>query len=264
MRWLVLVLAVLSLPARLWADEKDTEARARALAQEGLAAYDKKDYPAAIAAFEEAYALKNAPRLLFNIAQAHRLSGACAPALDYYRRYLAADPKSEISREVKRRIRQMEACTAREAQGAPPTPPPEPASRPTPSHAPAPPSPEPSPVAPGPPADEGSAGGQKKLAGIITGSAGVAVLGTGLWFGVRARHAADQVDARIREGGDWSQADRDLEARGRRDQTVAIALGVTGALAIGGGVFLYLWGSREDVAVAALPGGAALTWTGSF
>jgi tetratricopeptide (TPR) repeat protein len=126
MQWLpsILLVAAFSLASSLAgaqdettpaiATEKEPSQKdlARDLYQEGSRLYERADYPAAIAAFERAYAAYPAAALLFNLAQAHRLLGPahCAQALDYYERYGQA-PESESERaEVEVRIVEMRGC----------------------------------------------------------------------------------------------------------------------------------------------------------
>jgi tetratricopeptide (TPR) repeat protein len=68
------------------------EARARALATEAKKAFDLNHFEQAIAGYEEAYRLKPAPGLLFNLGQGHRRAGHLEKALFYFRRYLETNP----------------------------------------------------------------------------------------------------------------------------------------------------------------------------
>src|SRR5262245_11475239 len=61
--------------------------QARRLSDEGLTAFREQRYAEAIAKFEASYALAPLPLLIFDIAQAYRLQGDCAHALELYRRY---------------------------------------------------------------------------------------------------------------------------------------------------------------------------------
>jgi tetratricopeptide (TPR) repeat protein len=92
-----------------------TKAQARAVYAKGKAAYERGEYAVALAHFEEAYRLSPAAALLFNMAQAHRLSGPehCQQALDLYRRYVAADPEAKNREEAAERIDEMQKCVAR-------------------------------------------------------------------------------------------------------------------------------------------------------
>ncbi len=62
--------------------------------------YRVGDFRKAAQQYKEAYRLSNAPGLLFNIAQALRLSGDSAGALHYYRGYLRDNPRTENRADV--------------------------------------------------------------------------------------------------------------------------------------------------------------------
>ncbi|MCE9580807.1 MAG: hypothetical protein K8W52_47275 [Deltaproteobacteria bacterium] len=72
-----------------------TDADARMTA--GLDAYNAADYPTAIAAFREAYAIDARPAALFAVAQAERMAGDCAGALVDYDRFLASGPSERAA-----------------------------------------------------------------------------------------------------------------------------------------------------------------------
>jgi hypothetical protein len=103
--------------------DPDDVARARAIARQGFAAYDRKEYAAAISLFARAYELAPEAGLLYNIAQAYRQIGpsACDEALTYYRRFLG-EPESargRVTREtIDARISEMEACVERRRSDA--------------------------------------------------------------------------------------------------------------------------------------------------
>ena len=64
--------------------------------------YNAGDFATAAQEFEAAYNLKPVPRLLFNIAQAHRKQDHLTESINYFERYLEADPqiKPEVRAEV--------------------------------------------------------------------------------------------------------------------------------------------------------------------
>lgn len=68
-------------------------AAAKEYVKAGLAAHTAGDYDAAVKSFAKAYERVPHDILLFNIAQAHRLAGHLDEAIDFYTRYLAAEPK---------------------------------------------------------------------------------------------------------------------------------------------------------------------------
>ena len=90
--------------------------RSRALYDEGSRAYKAGDYPKAIERFLAAYDLSHVPAILFNVAQAYRLQGACDRALEYYRRSLTEEPNAANRAEVEERIDEMQRCTDQQAR----------------------------------------------------------------------------------------------------------------------------------------------------
>jgi tetratricopeptide (TPR) repeat protein len=89
---------------------------ARESYRKGAQLYKLGQFEAASEAFEQAYALSGAKRLLFNIAQAHRLAGPghCERALRAYTNYLREEPDTSNAEEVRRRIEEMKVCSERE------------------------------------------------------------------------------------------------------------------------------------------------------
>src|SRR6266540_6496126 len=87
-----LLLLAYSLPAG--AQETDTPIKPEAKARfgRGLDYYKMKEYEAAIAEFEAAYAIDPRNEILFAQAQAERLSGDCASAVVLYRHFLENNP----------------------------------------------------------------------------------------------------------------------------------------------------------------------------
>lgn len=76
---------------------------AKRLVDAGIAAQSANEYDTAIELYNKAFALVPHPLLLFNIGQAHRLSGRLAHAVPFYERYLALDPhgpESTVARTI--------------------------------------------------------------------------------------------------------------------------------------------------------------------
>ena len=71
----------------------------RGFLETGSTAYSEGDYAASLEAFEEAYRIKKASKLLFNIGLAAEKSGALEKALEYYRRFVKAPGVSLKLRE---------------------------------------------------------------------------------------------------------------------------------------------------------------------
>ena len=91
-----------SAPAPVLAAPADGgEADAAELGALGKAAYTKKLYDDAVAAFEAAYQADPDPKYLFNLARCHEKRGDLARAARYFERYIAAAPKAVDRRKVK-------------------------------------------------------------------------------------------------------------------------------------------------------------------
>jgi tetratricopeptide (TPR) repeat protein len=227
----------------------------------GTRAYELGLYEEAIAEYTAAYKLKDDPALLFNIGQAHRLAGHPAEALRLYKTYLAKVPDAPNRADVEAKMTDLARQLEQQKQAAA-TPAPVPAPAPATS---APetgagtgaPSAEASPpVAPAnaapaltpttttvAEATSAETGGQgMRLAGIATAAAGLALVGTGIVFGVLARQAADDLSELDRNRGVFDPA---KEEAGERNQLLAGILIGTGAAAVATGVVLYVLGARD-------------------
>jgi tetratricopeptide (TPR) repeat protein len=212
-------LALVTLPAMAVADSaRDVPARARALAEHGRICHDRGDYPAAIAAFTEAYVLAPSPALLFDVAQAYRLAGHCDDAAVMYRRYLATDPEPDARALAETQLRAVERCT-------------------------------PAAIASQPRADPGRT---KKEVGAALGIGGGLALAGAIYYALQAHDASDQVTATYAKGGAWSSI-RDVDANGQHAATMAEVFGATGAIALGAGVALYYAGVRDSRAITIVP-----------
>ncbi len=118
----VVVLAVLA-AGLVFAASPDAEAKRLAL--EGKKAFDTQDFPTAIARYNEAYKLKPAPGLLFNLGQCYRKTGELETSLSYFKRYLETNPASaqakateSVIAEVQGLLDEQRAREAAEAERA--------------------------------------------------------------------------------------------------------------------------------------------------
>jgi tetratricopeptide (TPR) repeat protein len=66
------------------------EGAARAAASDAKAAFEQGDFERSLGKYAEAWALKPAPRLLFNLGQCHRRLGHHEEAMRFFQRYLDA------------------------------------------------------------------------------------------------------------------------------------------------------------------------------
>jgi tetratricopeptide (TPR) repeat protein len=118
--------------------------------KKGLDAYKAKDYDRAVVEFEAGYALEPRKEFLFAWAQAERLRGRCAKAIDLYQRYIDSGP-SESQMEAARVNQQR--CREALAQ------------------------PVPTPAPPPPPPSEGSAGDDDRVGAKVRGDGAAGALG---------------------------------------------------------------------------------------
>jgi hypothetical protein len=154
---LAALLTGMVVPARAAADASTEEARKHFL--KGQQLFDVGRWDEAAEEFEQAYAARNDPTFIYNMAQAYRRKGDAKRALELYKNFLIKDPKTPKRAEVEERIaalqRQVEEAD-RASKSVAPTPAyvPPPSAEPAPMPAPAPapvPAPAPTPaVAPVP------------------------------------------------------------------------------------------------------------------
>jgi Tetratricopeptide repeat len=117
--------------------------------QRGLAAYALGNYTQAASEYEQAFAIQPDPALLYNAAQAYRLSGNSTRALFLYQNYLRLFGSQVLNRaEVERHIRDLKLLVEQEkkTQNAPPTEPQPVGKSPPPSVVPTPATREPAPT----------------------------------------------------------------------------------------------------------------------
>ena len=240
-------------------------AEAKKRFQAAEAARAKGDWDTAATEYLAAYAKFPDPEFYFNVGEVYRRKGDDEKALEYFQKYLALDSTgrgapaartavAELTKaiearkaaeaEQKRKLdAELEAAAA--TRGPPNAPPP----------------PPPQDVVEAPPRP----GRGLRIAGIATGGAGLAGVGLGVYFGLRAR----KID---REASDWVVFDPDRYAQGERAaRNMIIAVSVGGAAIVTGGVLYYLGyrrGRVEERPVAITPiapsGGAGLAIGGQF
>jgi hypothetical protein len=248
---IVAIVAIVGLEVVACADGQTAET----LYADGQTAYDRADYAAAIAKWQESYQLSGESGLLFNLAQARRLAGNCAEALATYRRFLAADPAADQQHDLARELtRELEAqCGEHGEKHAERVDRPKidqkPASADLHDHG----------------AHGDSPGRTTRIAGLVTGGVGLATIATGLYFGHRAQTLAGEVTAACRAECNWATW-RDKDTAGRRDATIGHVLDVAGAVGVVGGGIMYYLGVSSPVTVVptSREGGVGIAWSGSW
>jgi hypothetical protein len=230
---------------------------AEELYTEGQTAYDHGDYATAVVKWQAAYDLSKASGLLFNLAQAKRLSGNCVGAVATYRRFITDDPDSTSEQH------KLAKDLALELEGKCPTqtavlPPPKVVNDPTSGNG-----------AQGrsaPTVVTTQSGRPWKLAGLVTDGAGVVVFAVGLGLGSHGASIGDEVTTACRASCDWA-ALKDKDARGKRAVTIGKVLDGVGVAAIAGGaVFYFLGVHKETLTITPAPGGGGgvVSWRASW
>ncbi len=225
---------------------------AQAAYEEGRRHYDLREWDQAISKFKEAYRLRSDAPSLFNIAQSYRLKGDCREAVSFSKTYLRNFPAEKGADKAQKFIAELGDCSAQPTPDPVVTPTPDPQVTPTPT-----PVPTPIPTASQP----ASSGRGLRLAGIATGSIGLAAVATGVYFGLSARGKQGDLE----DGGVWDPA---LYDDGKSaDRNAKIFLGVGAAAVVGGAVLYYLGakaGSETQVAIVPGDGGGSMVWSCDF
>lgn len=253
-----IAIAVVSLALSAGEAAADEPTEAEQAFNQGQAAFDAKQFDAAVTAWERSYALSKEPDLLFNLGQAYRargLPGDCAKARDEYLAFLELEPHSELRDATTKFAAELESCAADDRNRTPTKP-----------AVTVPPIEQPQVVEPtrAPSTNPGSG---QRIAGIVVGAGGLALLATGLYFGDRARSLSDEVSDACATSCSWAvYASKDAAGiAAERNQWIFDGLGA--AAIVAGGV-LYVLGIQPSrstqVAISPRVGGAALSWTGSW
>jgi len=255
----------------------DGTAKAKQLYDEGFRHFNVAEYPQAIDSWKQAYLISKKPLLLFNIAQAYRLSGDCKQAMTFYENYQNSEPSIKNQDELDQAIAACKAADAKPVEPKPvepapvvPTPPPTQAiTTTTPpvtdTHVTAPPPPTTTTTTtqPPPPAEPTESSNNRRQIGLIVGIAGVVAEGGAVLFALQGSskaHDAENVAM-------WDQHAMDLQSAGQRDNKLAWGFGIAGGAAIAAGVVLYVTGgasAEHGVAIVPTRGGAQVGWAHSF
>ena len=109
------LLATLAFAANVHAQSAPPTAEARAIAREhydkAVTHFNANEYSAAAEEFFAVYKAVPQPALLYNAAQAYRLGGDGAKALDEYRAFLKAQPEAKQKGDVEKKIKELEGKT---------------------------------------------------------------------------------------------------------------------------------------------------------
>ncbi|MBN2573821.1 MAG: tetratricopeptide repeat protein [Deltaproteobacteria bacterium] len=296
-------MSVLLLPTGLARAADASTEKARQHFLKGQQFFDVGRWDEAAAEFEQAYAARNDPVFIYNMAQAYRRKGDAKHALELYKNYLIKAPRSPQRAEVEERIatlQQQVEEAERAARGtasgpahapsqvppavlssgpaeppaAPPpsSPSPEMVASPPPAPAAAPVS-APEPVAASeaalaqaptsPPSLPSTPGKGLRIGGIVCGAAGLAAVGAGFFFSLET----DDYSSTVERAPIFNP---NFDDRGKLYQTLQwVGYGLGAALVATGAVLYGLGVSARNapavaIAPAVLPGGAGLGAKGAF
>lgn len=102
------LMVCLSVPAAAEKTPAEVLTQARVHFERGSAFHAAGDYARAATEYRAAYALYPSPELLFNLGQVARLGGDRKAAVEYYRRYLNAEPEGRASEEARKHIEDLD------------------------------------------------------------------------------------------------------------------------------------------------------------
>lgn len=103
----------------------------------------------------------------------------------------------------------------------------------------------------------------RRWLGYTVGGAGIASIGVGLVFGLRARSLGNEVRDECADTCDWNLV-ADKDASGRTAQTIQFVMYGVGAAALITGAVLYVRGRPNKVSVTPREGGGMVTWSDSW
>jgi tetratricopeptide (TPR) repeat protein len=261
-------------------DDPAARERAKALVEQGAAAYDNGEYETALAAFQDAAASYASPDFHFNIGLCHERLGEYAAAARSFEAYVRSKPDAPDRAHVEQRIALLRELVAREAPEpaavAEPVAPAGLASVAAPSRSRA----AEVPTAASGPVDGGPASRSKPRSGrgaigagaaMLAGGAALAV-GGGVAFDVLARRRGEAVEDVVEQGNPdgltYAQT-RELAREGDRFRGLQIGSISVGIVLTAVGIGLIALGRRRaradgDVARVAfapgLPGTVRLAW----
>jgi tetratricopeptide (TPR) repeat protein len=293
------LVVALTLVAPVAAHAADKKGEAEVHYEQGKAYYKAGAFDLAIQEFLAGYKLDPRPGVLFNIARGYEELKDRNKAIEYYKKYIdlgaaaaaateararmvvlerqiKEDEEKKKAEEAERERQRQLALNPPPAAAAPAMPAPTETTAPAAAAVPAaaaPAGPEGAiAVAPAPTSSPETAK-KLKVAGMVTGGAGLVLAGVGAYFAVRASSLKSEINTELAKPGtawsDVSGKNSDMESA----QTMAIVGLVAGGVAVAGGAVLYYLGwskTPHDGGTTAMlspgvqPGGGSLFLTGRF
>ena len=199
------------------------------LFDQGQAAFDHRDYVTAIATWQHLYRISAEPELLFDVAQAQRLSGDCRGALETYHQFLSL-PSNSAKRSLAEDLAKELSTRCGKAT---------------------------------PPRLVAVAPYNKRRIGLAVGGASSAIVLVGLVLGSHAATLGDEVTKACAGGCMWA-AERSKDAAGHRDATLGHVFDGVGVAGLLLGAGLYVWGMRDvsaGITVRSDAEGTTVSWS---
>lgn len=240
--------------------------QAGALVKKAIAKSQAGDHAAAIELYREAYDIVPNALLLSNIGSEYKLDGKPVEALKYFCMYLEKDATGTNASYATAQATEL--TEQLELEGKP-------CAKPEPKKPPPPPDPvlEDKRPPPPPPAPEQPAnpGGTLRMVGLGTTVVGLAVLGAGVYFGMKAGENSDLISNHP-AGEPWPDNIKQIEADGQKYEDRQILFSIAGGAVAATGVVLYFVGrskraespSKVTVIPKASPTSFGLALTGGF
>lgn len=238
------LICALAMPALAQAQPDPSNARqAEEQYNIGKRAEDVGNLRLAAIHYKKAYDLYPTPALLYTLAHVHRNLGDQEIALDYYKRYVEADPNGPRVNPAKKYIAKLEAAIKQKQMIKLPDEgdegdPVEPGGGGDPQavapDAKADPSPGDDPKRP---VDRGGPDHTLRWAGVMAGAVGAAGLITGILYGLRAQRLSDDIN---NPGPTWDDSELDAFQEGEDAERNQIIFTIGGAALIAAGVTLVI------------------------
>ncbi len=223
----------------------DPEAEARALYEVGDRHFELGEYDQAIEYFRRAYERSARPGLMFNMAQAYRLTHDCAHALPLYRDYLRLEPEASNRAKIEEYIAAMAQCPA-------PPPPPSP-------------SPAATSIQPG---YSGHSERAKRIAGFGMLLGGLGLSAPAIFFSVQAQRSSSEISRLFHSGGPWDAHAESVDQQGRNAVIGEAVLYSLASAAVLGGTLLCILGRpqarSQRLTFSPRTDGGLLTFRGEF
>jgi tetratricopeptide (TPR) repeat protein len=226
------------------------KAKASELVKQAIAKSQGGDHETAVGLYEEAFKIIPQPLLLSNIGSEYQAMAKPVEALKYFCKYLEADPNGSngsfvIAQAKTLYIELGGVSTVEDADVCKPIvkPPPPPPKQPDPVVDAAKPAQPGGPVIADPPHESAKAS-PLRWAGIGVGVVGIAVFGTGIYFGTKAADISDQItnhDPTV----PWPSNIGELEDDGASYEHKQIGFLIGGSVAVAAGVAMYFLGAPK-------------------